>query len=154
MSLSFKFHEDPSFWLQRYLQNNNDICLTFLRTLTTKHARTGLSLLYTLVCTGLYETFLFGLYYLMNLSFKFYKDPSFSFGDICKTMLTFVWSLIFYVLFFLIWASKFHPSVKIIWNLLEHMETNKSNCSGISENMAPILAHMVLLNRSYSKILL
>ena len=29
-----------------------------------------------------------------------------------------------------------------------------SKCSIISENMAPILAHMVLLNRSYSKVLL
>ena len=34
----------------------------------------------------------------MSLSFKFYKDPSFSYRDICKTMLLFVWSLIFYVL--------------------------------------------------------
>ena len=29
-----------------------------------------------------------------------------------------------------------------------------SKCPGISENMAPILAHMVLFNRSYLKTLL
>ena len=29
------------------------------------------------------------LYYLMNISLKFHKDPSFHCGDICKTVLTF-----------------------------------------------------------------
>ena len=29
------------------------------------------------------------LYYLMNISLKFHKDPSFRCGDICKTVLTF-----------------------------------------------------------------
>ena len=83
--------------------------------------------LFARVCTDLYKKNLFGLYYLMNLNFKFHKDPSFSYGDICKTMVASVWCLIFYVLFFLIWASKFPPSVKIIWNLLEHMETIYQN---------------------------
>ena len=47
-----------------------------------------------------------------------------------------------------------HPSVKIIWNLLEHKETILSKCPGIIENMAQILDHMVFFSRSYSKILL
>ena len=29
------------------------------------------------------------LYYLMNITLKFHKDPSFRYGDICKTVLTF-----------------------------------------------------------------
>ena len=54
------------------------------------------------LCARLYariltKLFLVGLYYLMNFSFKFYKDSSFGYGHILKTMLTFVWSLIFYV---------------------------------------------------------
>ena len=36
-------------------------------------------------------------YYLMNLSFKFHRDRSFCCRDICKTILTFVSSLIFNV---------------------------------------------------------
>ena len=61
------------------------------------------------VCARIFtKLFLFGLYYL-------YKDPSFSYGDICKTMLTFVWSLIFYVLFF----QFEHQSSTQVWKLYE-----------------------------------
>ena len=127
MRLSFKFHKDPSFGC-------GDICkriMTFIWRFCARSRQNVCAQVYAScarVCARIFsKLFSFGLFYLMNLSFKSYKDPSFSYGDICKTMLTFVWSLIFYVLFFLIWASKFHPSVKIIWNLLERMETLYQN---------------------------
>ena len=91
----------------------------------------------------------------MSLSFKFHEDPSFGCGDICKTIMTFVWSLIFYV--FCIFSNL---SIKIPSKCENHMKpvgTNgnyKSKCPMINENMAPILTYMVLLKRSYSKILL
>ena len=69
----------------------------------------------------------------MSLSIKFHEDPSFGCGDICKTILMFV--------------ENYMKLVETYGNYI-------SKCPGISENMAPILAHMVLLNRSHSKILL
>ena len=41
--LKFQISWRSELWLRRYLQNNNDVCLTFLRTLTTKRARTNFS---------------------------------------------------------------------------------------------------------------
>ena len=50
------------------------------------------------VCARIFtKIFVVVLYYLMNLSFKFHKDRSFRCRDICKTILTFVRSLIFNV---------------------------------------------------------
>ena len=100
MSLSFKFREDPIFGC-------GDICetiMTFVWRFCAHSWQNVCAQVYAScarVCAWIFtKLFSFGLYYLMNLSFKFYKDPSFSYGDICKTMLAFVWSLIFYVLFF------------------------------------------------------
>ena len=93
--------------------------------------------------------------YHISLSFKFHEDPSFGCGDIFKTIMTFVWSLIFYV--FCIFSnlsikipSKCENYMKLVGTYGNYI----SKCPMISENMAPILAHMVLLNRSYLKILL
>ena len=55
-----------------------------------------------------------------------------------------------YFAYFLICASKFHPSVKLVGTCGNFI----SKCPVISENMAPILVYRVFLNRSYSKILL
>ena len=56
-------------------------------------------------------------YYLMSLTFKFQKDPSFCCGDICLTILTFVESLIFIVFCIL---SKFElQSSCQIWKIQE-----------------------------------
>ena len=42
------------------------------------------------VCAQIFtKNLLIIYYYLMNISLKFYKDPSFLCGDICKTVLTF-----------------------------------------------------------------
>ena len=42
------------------------------------------------VCAQIFmKNLLIILYYLMNISLKFHKDPSFRCGDICKTVLTF-----------------------------------------------------------------
>ena len=42
------------------------------------------------VCARIFtKNLLIIFYYLMNISLKFYKDPSFRCGDICKTVLTF-----------------------------------------------------------------
>ena len=42
------------------------------------------------VCAWIFmKNLLIILYYLMNISLKFHKDPSFRCGDICKTVLTF-----------------------------------------------------------------
>ena len=42
------------------------------------------------VCARIFmKNLLIILYYLMNISLKFHKDPSFRCGDICKTVLTF-----------------------------------------------------------------
>ena len=68
---------------------------------------TVLRLICARVCTDLYETFLIGLYYLMTLSFKFYKDPSFGYIDICIT-------------------SSFNSKQFAVWdNLYEHKTNNK-----------------------------
>ena len=86
---------------------------------------------------------------------KFHKDRSFGYGDISKTKLTLVQPLIFYV--FCIFSnlsikipSKCENYMKLVGTYGNYI----SKCPMISENMAPILAHRVLLNRSYSKILL
>ena len=43
----------------------------------------------TRVCARIFtKNFMIFLYYLMNLSLKFHKDPSFRCGDICKTIMT------------------------------------------------------------------
>ena len=91
----------------------------------------------------------------ISLSFKVHEDPSFSCGDICKTIMTFVWSLIFYV--FCMFSnliikipSKCENYMKLVGTYGNYI----SKCPVISENMAPILAHMVFLNRSFSKMIL
>ena len=154
MSLSIKFHEDPSFGC-------GDICKTLMTFVwrfcarSRQNVRAQVYALCACVCARLFtKLFFLGLYYLVNLSFKFYKDPSFGYGDICKTMLTFVWSLIFYVLFFFNLSIKVPPKCENYMKLVGTYGNYISKCPVISENMAPILAHMVLLNRSYSKILL
>ena len=60
---------------------------------------------------------LINLYYLMNKSLKFHKDRSFRSGDICKTILTFVWSLIFYV--FCLFSKYEHQSYAQFWKIWE-----------------------------------
>ena len=98
---------------------------------------------------------LIGFYYPLKWSVKFNKDPSYSCGHICKTVVTFVWSLIFYVFcMFSNLSIKVPPKCENYMKLVATYGNFISKCPGISENMAPILAHMVLLNRSYSKILL
>ena len=64
----------------------------------SKISRARLRLERAYLSTDLFEIFLVLDH--LNISFKFYKDPNFSYGDACKTMLAFVWSLIFYVLLF------------------------------------------------------
>ena len=54
--LQFQISWRSELRLRRYLQNNNDVCLTFLRTFTTKRACTGLRLVCACVCTDPYET--------------------------------------------------------------------------------------------------
>ena len=100
------------------------------------------------------KLFVSGLYYLMNLSFKFYEDPSFIYGDTCKTLLAFVWSLIFLCIVFFNLSIKVPPKCKNYMKLVQTHGNYLSKCPMISENMAPIIAHMVLLNRSYSKMIL
>ena len=153
MSLSFKFHEDPSFGC-------GDICktiMTFVWRFCARSRQNVRAQVYAScgrVCARIFtKLFLFGLYYLMNLSFKFYKDPSFSYSDICKTMLTYDWSLIFYVFFFNL-SIKVPPNCENYMKLVATYGNFISKCPGISEKMAQILAHMVLLNRSYSKMIL
>ena len=73
------------------------------------------------LCTNLDEFFFLVIcYYLVSLSLKFYKDPSFCCGDICKTILKFVYSLIFYL--FCIFSKFDHQSspkilryIKLSW---------------------------------------
>ena len=55
--LKFQISWRSELWLRRYLQNNNDVCLTFLRTFTTKRACTGLRLVCARACRDLYETY-------------------------------------------------------------------------------------------------
>ena len=69
MNISFKFHKDPVYWLRRYLQNNYNVCLTFLRMLTTKRARTGLFLVCARVGMDLCETFF--IWPLLSYGLKF-----------------------------------------------------------------------------------
>ena len=107
------------------------------------------------VCTQIFtKLFLAHLYSLMCLSLKFYKDPSFGCGDIHKTIRMFVSSLYFYVFCIQHLSIKVPTPCENYLKLVGPFGNYISKCSGISENMAPTLAHMVLLNRSYSKILL
>ena len=84
-------------------------------------------------------------YYLMNRSLKFHKDQSFCCGDICKTILTFVWSLIFYVICIF---SKFEHQNSInlenyklgIWSFGNLM----SKCDRLSEHMKHLTAIEVI----------
>ena len=94
-------------------------------------------------------------WYLMSLSIKFHADPSFGCRDICKTIMTFVWSLIFYIFcMFSNLSIKIPSKCENYTELVGTYGNFISKCPVISENMAPILAHMVLLNRSYSKMIL
>ena len=97
LNLGMKFHKDRSFCCR-------DICKTILMFVSSLifntrckrgHTHARLRLVCARVCTDLYENFCVSFYYLMNLSLKFYKDRSFRCRDICKTILTFVTSLIF-----------------------------------------------------------
>ena len=56
-----------------------------------------------------------------------------------------------YFAYFLNLSIKVPPKCKNDNKLVGTYENYISKCPGISDNMAPILAHMVLLNRSYSK---
>ena len=68
------------------------------RVLTRRNARAHVYASCARVCARIYtKIFVVVLYYLMNLRFKFHKDRSFRCRDICKTILTFVRSLIFNV---------------------------------------------------------
>ena len=58
--------------------------------LSRRNARAHVYALCALVCVQIFtKNLLIILYYLMNISLKFHKDPSFRCGDICKTVLTF-----------------------------------------------------------------
>ena len=59
-------------------------------------------------------------HYLMSLSFKFHKDPSFRCGDICKTILTF-WKLKFsgHFLYFHIYAPQKSSKMNNYWMIIE-----------------------------------
>ena len=68
------------------------------RVLSRRNARAHVYASCARVCARIYtKIFVVVLYYLMNLRFKFHKDRSFRCRDICKTILTFVRSLIFNV---------------------------------------------------------
>ena len=95
------------------------------------------------------------LYNLKKLSFK-YEDWSFCSGHISKkywhfSILNFL--CIFHI--FKISASKFYPTVEIIWNLLEVKETIYyiSKCPDISENRALILVCTLIFLRKCDSII-
>ena len=68
------------------------------RVLSRRNARAHVYASCARVCARIFpKIFVVVLYYLMNLRFKFHKDRSFRCRDICKTILTFVRSLIFNV---------------------------------------------------------
>ena len=99
MNLSIKFHKDRSFRCR-------DICKTILtylqnvraRVSSRQNARGYVYASCARVCPRIFtKIFVVVLYYLINLRFKFHKDRSFPCRDICKTILTFVRSLIFNV---------------------------------------------------------
>ena len=56
------------FWVQKIGSVIAEIFMIWNNFTRTKHARTGLHLVCVCVCTDLHETYLNGLYYLMNLS--------------------------------------------------------------------------------------
>ena len=58
--------------------------------LSRRNARAQIFVSCAAVCARIFtKNLLIIFYYLMNISLKFYKDPSFRCGDICKTVLTF-----------------------------------------------------------------
>ena len=58
--------------------------------LPRRNARAHFYTSWARVCARIFmKNFLIILYYVMNVSLKFYKDPSFRCGDIFKTVLTF-----------------------------------------------------------------
>ena len=60
------------------------------RVLLQQNARVHIFTSYARVCTRIFtKNQQIILYYLMKISLKFHKDPSFRCGDICKTVLTF-----------------------------------------------------------------
>ena len=89
---------------------------TCARFVAMKRARTHLRLVYAHLCTDLYEKS-FDDSLLPTISLKFHKDRSFRSGDICKTILTFVWSLIFYV--FCLFSKYEHQSYAQFWKIWE-----------------------------------
>ena len=127
-----------------------------LLTRVTKCARTGLRLVCARLCTDLYETYCGSLLVSYELKFQIsWRSKLWLRRYICKTIMTFVWSLIFYV--FCIFSnlsikipSKCENYMKLVGTYGNYL----SKCPGINENMAPIFYHtMVLLKRSYLKIL-
>ena len=59
-----------------------------------------------------------------------------------------------YIAYFQILRNKVKPKCENYMEVVGTYGNYISKCPGISENMASILAHIVLLNRSYSKMLL
>ena len=89
--------------------------------------------------------FLVHLYYLINLSIKSHKYRSFGSGDISKTILTFVQSLIFYV--FCIFSKFEHQSSTNLENCklgIWSFGNLISKCNRLSEHIKQIIAIDVL----------
>ena len=92
-------------------------------------------------------------WYLMSLSIKFHADPSFGCRDICKTIMTFVWSLIFYIFcMFSNLSIKIPSKCENYMKLVGTYGNYISKCPFTSENMAPILAHMVNISQEQPSI--
>ena len=114
------------------------------RVLARRNARAHVYASCARMCARIFtKNMLMIIYYLMNRSLKFHKDRSFCCGDICKTILTFVWSLIFYV-FSIFSKFELQSSFKLgnyklgIWsfgNLIPKW-------SGFSEKMIPSSPHV------------
>ena len=98
------------------------------------------------MCAWIFTNFfLVYLYYLINLSIKFHKYRSFGSGDISKTILTFVQSLIFYV--FCIFSKFEHQSSTNLENCklgIWSFGNLISKCNRLSEHIKHIIAIEVL----------
>ena len=98
------------------------------------------------MCAWIFTNFfLVYLYHLMNLSIKFHKYRSYGSGDISKTILTFVQSLIFYV--FCIFSKFEHQSSTNLENCklgIWSFGNLISKCNRLSEHIKHIIAIEVL----------
>ena len=75
------------------------------------------------------------LYYLINISFKFYKDPSFRCGYICKTVLTFNnFQCIFHIFTITPLRSLQRWIItEWLWNVMECLGNQISKCPDLME---------------------